>query len=141
MSFKNSNYTGCYAEQYFSAECLKRNIPVCFPVMDSSPYDCIIDKDGELLKIQIKSCTKTPSSESPNNIGVPLTNGVKIHYTFENVDYYAIWSEFYDGFFIFPNTGNMQGVRITLTGERKIWFNNYDFDKKLRYNQLSIFDN
>ena len=51
-----------------------------------------IMKDGELLKIQIKSCTKTPSDDSPNNIGVPLTNGVKIHYTFENVDYYATFA-------------------------------------------------
>jgi len=137
MSFKDSNFTGCFAEQLFSAECLRRNIPICFPVLDSSPYDCIIDVNKELLKIQIKSTTKIPNEGEPN-VQVTLTNGIKINYTLDNVDYFVIWSEFYNGFFIFPNMGDMQAVRISLTGERKHQFNNFDFNKESRYNQLEL---
>ena len=105
--------------------------------MDSSPYDCIVDVNQELLKVQIKSTTKTPNEGEPN-VQVTLINGVKINYTLGNVDYFVVWSQFYDGFFIFPNTGNMQAVRISLTGERKHQFNNFDFNKESRYNQLEL---
>ena len=138
MNFKDSNFTGCYAEQLFSAECIKRNIPILFPVLDSSIYDCVIDINNEMLKIQIKSTEKIPIDGDPN-INVPLENGVKQRYNIFLIDYFAIWSKYYDGFFIFPNTGNMSAVRISKTGLRKHQFNNFNFTKDSRYSQLSIF--
>ena len=65
-------------------------------------------------------------------------NGNKQNYTLSSIDYFAIYSTYYDGFFIFSNTGNMQGVRISLDGTRKQFYNNYDFIKENRYNQLDL---
>lgn len=135
---KDTNYIGCFAEELFSAECIKRGISVCKPVLDSSIYDCIIDVNKELLKIQIKSTTKEPRDDDPN-IQVPIMNGNKQKYIIGSVDYFSVYSTYYEGFFIFPNTGNMQGVRISLTGIRKHFFNNFDFNNESRYNQLDLF--
>lgn len=135
----DSNYIGCYAEELFSAECIKRGITVNKPVLDSSIYDCVIDVKGELLKIQIKSTTKKPRDKDPN-INVQLMNGNKKDYTINAIDYFAIYSDYYEGFFIFPNTGSMQAVRVSMTGSRKHFFNNFDFINENRYNQISLFE-
>ena len=135
----DTNYIGCYAEELFSAECIKRGIAVNKPVLDSSIYDCVIDVKGELLKIQIKATTKEPRDKDPN-IQVPLMNGNKQNYILGSVDYFAVYSTHYNGFFIFPNSGGMQGVRVSLTGSRKHFFNNFDFIEDNRYNQLDLFN-
>ena len=50
----DSNQRGCYAEYLFSIECLKRNIVVSFPVLDSCVYDCIADNGKNIYRIQVK---------------------------------------------------------------------------------------
>lgn len=133
MQSKDVNYIGAYAEQLFSAECLKRQINVCRPLIDSSIYDCIVDVRNELFKIQIKSTTKTPIEGDPN-IHIPIMNGNKKEYTKDCVDYFAIYVEYYNGFFIFPNKGDMSAVRLSLDGKYQYYFNNYQFKE----NQLEI---
>jgi len=95
------------------------------PILDSSPYDCILDVNGRLLKIQIKSTQKKPL-EGRNSVNVPIQNS-KTNYTKDLVDYFAIYSEYYDGFFVFPNKGEMKSIRLSLTGKNKIYFCNFGF--------------
>ena len=120
------NQLGSYAEYLFATECIKRGYSVSFPLMDSSPYDCILDTGVCLLKIQIKASEKRPYDRK-NSVNVPLQNTKRI-YTKEVVDYFAVYSSFYGGFFIFPNEGGMQSIRLSLIGRNKVFFNNFVFN-------------
>ena len=124
----NSNYIGCYGELLFFSECIKRGYSISKPVLDSSPYDCIVDNNENLFKVQIKSSGKEPRDGEPN-VQVPIQNN-KREYSLNLVDYFAVYSTYYNGFFIFKNKGNMQGVRVSLSGKWGTNFNNYNFDKE-----------
>lgn len=119
-----SNSLGCFAEYLFCAECTKRGFTVSMPILDSSPYDCILDTGKNLYKIQIKSSAKTPRGNE-NSVNIPLNNA-KSKYTKKNVDYFAVYSAFYEGFFLFPNKGGMQSFRASKSGINKIYYNNFD---------------
>ena len=123
---KDSNYIGCYGETLFFAECIKRGFSVSKPLLDSSPYDCIVDTHNNLYRVQIKSTGKAPEEGDPN-IKTHLQNNKSI-YLASVVDYFAVYSTYYNGFFIFRNEGNMQSIRFSLTGKWKDCFNNYKFD-------------
>lgn len=122
----DSNYIGCYGETLFFAECIKRGFSVSKPLLDSSPYDCIVDTHSKLYKVQIKSTGKAPA-EGDSNIKTPIQNN-KQEYLTSLVDYFAVYSTYYNGFFIFKNTGDLQSIRFSLSGKWKDCFNNYKFD-------------
>lgn len=119
----DTNSLGTFAEYLFATECIKKGYKVCFPLMDSSPYDCIVDDGYRLYKIQIKASAKKPD-KGRNTVNIPLNNAKSI-YTKSNVDYFAVYSVYYNGFFIFKNKGDMQSIRLSLTGKNKIFFNNF----------------
>ena len=121
-----TNQLGSYAEYLFASECIKRGYKVSFPLMDSSPYDCILDTGRRLVKVQIKATEKRPVDRR-NSVNIPLQNSKTI-YTQEVVDYFAVYSTYYCGFFLFPNKGSMQSIRLSLTGRNRIFFNNFVFD-------------
>jgi len=97
------------------------------PLIDSSIYDCIVDTGDRLLKIQIKSSSKTPENEYIKNVQIPLQNN-KCTYEKTKVDFFAVWSDFFNGWFIFKNNGNMQSIRVSITGRHKKYFNNFAFE-------------
>jgi hypothetical protein len=123
----DSNSLGTYAEYKFAAECIKRGYEVSFPLKDSSIYDCIIDDGNKVHKIQVKATAKKILYENRKTIQVPLQNN-KQQYTPAKVDYFAIWSEFFNGFFIVKNTGNMQSLRLGIIGKYSENFNNFAFE-------------
>lgn len=51
----NTTQIGDITEYKFILYCLEHNIPVCKPVSNNLPYDVIIELNGKLLKIQIKT--------------------------------------------------------------------------------------
>lgn len=95
------------------------------PLLDSCVYDCIIDINDSLFKIQIKSTEKTPKPNR-SSVCVPFSNQ-KNKYTLNKVDWFCVYSKHFDGFFNFPNTGNMQSIRLSKTGKNSIFFNNFTF--------------
>jgi len=115
------------AEYLFATECIKRNYQVSMPLMDSSLYDCIVDTGKQLLRIQIKSSAKIPENDRLSNVHIPLQNN-KRNYTKEKIDYFAVWSDFFNGWFVFKNTGDMQSIRVSITGKNKKFFNNFAFE-------------
>jgi hypothetical protein len=121
------NYIGCYGETLFFAECIKRGYNVSKPILDSSVYDCIVDTHSGLYKVQIKSTGKEPS-DGESNIKINIQNSQK-DYSIELIDYFAVYSTYYNGFFIFRNEGNMQAIRFNLSGKWRDAFNNYNFNK------------
>ena len=51
----NKTQIGDYSEQLFVLYCLKREIPISKPIGNNLPYDFIIEFEGKLLKIQVKT--------------------------------------------------------------------------------------
>ena len=51
----NKTQIGDYSEQLFILYCLKNEIPICKPIGNNLPYDFIIEVEGKLLKIQVKT--------------------------------------------------------------------------------------
>jgi hypothetical protein len=121
------NQRGCLAEYLFATECMRRGYYISMPLSDSSIYDAIVDTGERLIKVQIKSSIKAPKKETEKTIHIPLQNN-KSKYTIDKVDYFAVYSDFYAGWFIFKNNGVMQSIRISLTGKNKIFFNNFAFE-------------
>tara|TARA_R110001632_G_scaffold52435_2_gene130043 strand:- start:941 stop:1312 length:372 start_codon:yes stop_codon:yes gene_type:complete len=121
----DNNQRGTFAEYLFATKCLEKGYNVSFPLMDSSVYDCIIDTGERLIKVQVKSTSKSPQ-KNRNTIQAHLENS-KSTYSKNLVDYFAVYVNYYDGFFIFKNTGNMQTIRLSLIGKNKIFFNNFAF--------------
>ena len=62
-----------------------------------------------------------------SNIKTPIQNN-KQEYLTSLVDYFAVYSTYYNGFFILKNTGDLQSIRFSLSGKWKDCFNNYKFD-------------
>jgi hypothetical protein len=113
----NANQKGCFAEYKFATIAIENGFNVSMPLLDSSPYDCILEKDGGVFKIQIKYISEhrrlllKPSNAS--------------HYRHEDVDYFAVWHEKLDGFFVLKNIGQ-RTYSLNLSGEYKENFNNFD---------------
>lgn len=125
----DSNSKGAYAEYMFACECLKRGYFPSFPILDSSIYDVIVDVGDRIVKVQVKYSSKIPSDRS--SVQVALMNGNKKEYTKDLIDYFAIYSEYFGGFFIIKNSGGMQGIRLnSAEGSKHAYeFNNFSFDE------------
>lgn len=121
----DSNHFGCFVEHLFAAECTKRGFIVSMPVLHSCVYDCVIDVNGNFFKIQIKGTQKKPI-KNRKSVHLPLCNNDN-KYNLQNVDWFCVYSEYYNGFFNFRNTGNMQSIRLSITGKNSIYFNNFVF--------------
>jgi len=120
----DTNHLGCFAEYLFCAECTKRGFVVSMPILDSSVYDCVVDHNDNLYKVQVKATAKKPLG-GRNSVNIPLNNSKSL-YTKNKVDFFAVYSIHFDGFFVFPNTGNMQSIRLSTKGKNKIYFNNFE---------------
>lgn len=49
---------GKIAEMDFAKQCMQRGLHVSLPLNDCSGYDAIVEKNGKLIKVQIKSAKK-----------------------------------------------------------------------------------
>jgi len=125
----DSNSKGAYAEYMFASECLRHGFYPSFPILDSSVYDVLVDIGSNIIKVQVKYTAKVPSDR--NSVQVPIMNGNKVNYTLEFVDYFAIYSEYFSGFFIVKNTGSIQALRLNNKKGSKyeLQFNNFSFNE------------
>lgn len=119
----DSNTRGCIAEHKFGIECLKRGIIVSFPMLDSSLYDCIADTGKNIYRIQIKSTGKKIQEHRKT-----IHTNWHHKYSIQDVDYFAVWVEIFDGFFIFKNDGERLSIRLSLENTNSKFFNNFDFN-------------
>ena len=118
----NSNLLGCTAEYRFAVMAMENNLRVSMPLLDSSPYDCILElPDSSLKKIQIKS---TGKPVVPRGIHVTL-HTTNRYYKLNEVDYFAIWVQVFNGFFIIKNTGTNSAFKFTRNGKYSKNFNNF----------------
>lgn len=121
----NINQKGCFAEYKFATMAIENGFNVSMPLLDASAYDCILEKNNILYKIQVKymsegryckSTQKTPQIEIKHSGG---------YYSSEDVDFFVVWHEKYNGFFILPNNGQ-RAFALSKDNKYKDNFNNFD---------------
>jgi hypothetical protein len=125
----DTNSKGAYAEYLFACECLTRGYFPSFPILDSSIYDVLVDLGDRIIKVQVKYSSKSPTDQDA--VQVALMNGNKKNYTIDLVDYFAIYSQYFEGFFIIKNVGDMKAVRLNSAEGSKYCheFNNFSFNE------------
>jgi hypothetical protein len=119
----NNNQKGCYAEYLFATTAIQKGFNVSMPLLDKSKYDCVVEKDGDLFKFQIKFMGK----DRYKHDGVMQINLKRVgnrSYSLSDVDFFAIWHEEYNGFFIIPNHGQ-HSIKLNIKGKYKENFNNF----------------
>lgn len=115
----DNNIVGCLAEYKFAVKAMEIGFCVSFPLLNSSPYDCIIDTPNGLKKIQIKSINTLGKRQK-----VLLTSNNKKNYDLKDVDFFAVYSFQKNGFFILKNDGKQKSIELTSPKNSK-YFNNF----------------
>ena len=123
---KDINYLGCMAEYKFCTECTSRGYIVSMPILDSSPYDVVIDTHQGIYKIQVKYTSQAPR-DSRSSVNIVLESKRR-NYSLQNVDFFAVYVEHFQGFFVVPNSGEMESLRLSTTGKYSDYFNNFAFN-------------
>lgn len=117
----NVNQKGCFAEYKFATAAMECGLNVSMPLLDSSIYDCIVEHEGRLSKVQIKNANDRVQSEVKKGVHISLRpNGT--FYNSNLIDVFAIYV--YDGFFIIPNK-EQRAFRFIRGGKYSNFFNNF----------------
>jgi hypothetical protein len=116
------NLIGCVAEYKFAVKAMELGLFVSFPLLDASTYDCIVDTGNSLKKIQIKSV-----ASNSENSRCFLRSVKKNPYSLNDVDYFAIYLKYHDGFYIFKNDGIIKTIRFNKKTILSNNFNNFEF--------------
>jgi len=114
------NQKGCFAEYKFATMAMENGFNVCMPLLDASAYDCILERNGKMFKIQIKFFTG-----KSHHTTIRHGNKSKGGYSLNDVDYFAVWNESCKGFFILENIGQL-GYALSKDGKYAENFNNFD---------------
>ena len=88
----NHNQKGCFAECHFAAIAIQHGYNVSTPLISSSYYDCILEKDGIMFKIQIKYLGKDRRRHK-NSIQITLRRTGLPSYEKKFVDFFALWDK------------------------------------------------
>ena len=119
------NQKGCFAEYLFATTAMKHGFNVSMPLLDASKYDCILEKEGKLFKFQIKYMGKDRYRHDGGVMQITLRRVGHQSYSLKMVDYFAIWHEEYNGFFIIKNIGQ-KSMKVNINGKLKDNFNNFE---------------
>ena len=93
------------------------------PLLDSSKYDCVLESDGDLFKIQVKYLGKDRYKHN-GTMQITLRRIGHTCYSSKEVDFFALWHEQYQGFFIIRNEGQ-KSLKLNINGKYKENFNNF----------------
>jgi hypothetical protein len=119
------NQKGCFAEYKFATRAMENGFNVSMPLLDSSTYDCILERDNKLYKVQVKYMSANRyTSERQKLPQIEIKSG-KGYYSPEDVDFFAVWHDEHKGFFILKNNGQ-RAYRLCLSNKYKENFNNFD---------------
>jgi hypothetical protein len=114
------NLAGCTAEYRFAVMAMQYGLRVSMPLLDASPYDAIVETPNGLRKIQIKSTMQRVS----NNAVALTIKRTGDPYPIADVDFFAIWIEVFQGFYIIPNNGTQRRFKFTINGKK--YSNNFN---------------
>jgi len=96
---------GKIAELKFNTICIELGLACLWPSIDIHGYDCIIDSNGRLFRIQIKSCANIyTNNRGYEEIKFSLAKGKgsKSTYDVSDFDFLACYSHKLDQWWIIP---------------------------------------
>lgn len=96
-----SKLVGDYSERVFDIHCLRHGVFPAEPLGDSKPYDRIVEVDGVLSRVQIKS-SATPRKNFTYSFLAAKGTGEKCRYTNREVDVLSLYIIPYDLFYNIP---------------------------------------
>jgi len=120
----NTNQKGCFAEYRFATMAMKNGFNVSMPLLDASPYDCLLERGGEIFKIQIKFMSRSKKYFNRNDDNKSEVRIMNRKYEKNEVDYFAVWHDTYKGFFIIENK-EQRSFSVSLSDRHKQNFNNF----------------
>ena len=113
-NFKNHKLRGEWVEMRFMTLAAQHGFTVSRPWGDSAPYDMMLERDGRVLRVQVK-CTTYPCGNSyrchVTASGVP--------YAKEQVDFIAAYIIPLDVWYIIPAGAPGRHMQILLSPHRK----------------------
>ena len=88
MVFSQPKLQGEWAEYCFITQAIAHGLRVSKPCGDSSPYDVVVDSNGKLSRVQVKSV----STKGRTTYHVSAGRGAhsKLHYDANDVDFLAV---------------------------------------------------
>ena len=132
---KDTVRQGEISESIFESICFQKyGYMVSWP-RGTSDYDCIVDVNRKLLKVQIKSSKKGDCNfnicKGTNGIG---TKG-KYPYPLDSIDFFAVHDIMNDEWYMIPRefTGDVKNLRMALKRKGKYtkFKNNWSFAEEL----------
>ena len=122
----NAKKQGAIAEQMFATQAMRRGFGVSLPLGDYLPYDVILDNDGILFRVQVKSTTFKEYEAYHFKIG----NGQKSKelYSADDLDVFALNIFGSRDFFIIPHqhVGMHKSIRCNMNGKYGDYYNNWN---------------
>jgi hypothetical protein len=116
-----SKRKGIIAELIFVVKAASMGFAVSKPYGDSEPYDVIIEANGRVFRIQVKSVFTT--SRWGYSICVARTRAHKpvIPYTADEIDFIAAYVVAHDAWYIIPvaEIGNLAHIRLYPEGAKR----------------------
>jgi hypothetical protein len=113
----NTRNKGALAEYRFISTAISLDLKVLVPAVEGYAYDCIIDNNRTLYKIQIKYASKDKRRSNVFSTmlqrRIKSTNPIYRKYKANEVDFYAIYIWYIDTFYIIP-FGAVEKSSITL---------------------------
>lgn len=97
----DTNYKGCITEMKIMTHFLELGYPVSQPLLQNSKYDCIIDVNGILYKIQIKTSRLDPKNDNVfifncKSVTTTGTQNITTKYSKKEIDFFAtVWDNKY----------------------------------------------
>lgn len=102
----NTRNKGALAEYRFISTAISLDLKVLVPAVEGYAYDCIIDNNRTLYKIQIKYASKDKRRSNVFSTmlqrRIKSTNPTYRKYKANEVDFYAIYIWYIDTFYIIP---------------------------------------
>lgn len=125
-----TNTIGDYAELIFTAECVKRGCIVSTPIIQRPNYDCIVETEKGIYKVQIKSTAVKADKYGNYKIRASRKKQGNLfaYYEVGEIDFMAFYIEELNGFFIVPYTEPQLSWRVGLKNKYSIYFDNFAFD-------------
>lgn len=131
-SIQNNVHIGEMSEQLFSTKCFAEyGYMVSMPI-GTADYDLVVDVDGRLLRVQVKSSTCLNSKDTIRFTITKGTNGSgkkgKYPYPEDSIDFFALHFEQREWYIIPRNaTGSIQTLCINETGKYQQYKDNWEF--------------
>lgn len=128
----NSKRVGNVAESRFIFECTRRHIDVSLPFGDCARYDAIVDIDGKLFKIQIKTLRKL--SDGVYDFATrsnSIKNEARKSYVGQ-IDYFFAYNEEDDVYVLVPidDVGDKYGMTVRNSSTKNNMTNGIHFIEK-----------